>query len=117
MSRISDITDNEKWILESTLRERYGAPKEYQVVDIEVRLHSSDRELTECPGMYWEDKDCHFIVVKTGDRRYRAQFFYRVHQQYGTGIHEYDDLTECIVSLLQTQADHAIKQQQEAENQ
>jgi hypothetical protein len=46
------------------------------------------------------------VVVKTGDRNYRCQFFYRIHQMYGTGVEEYDDLTECMVTLLQVQADH-----------
>jgi hypothetical protein len=26
---------------------------------------------------------------------------------YGTGVEEYDDLSECVVTLLQVQADHA----------
>jgi hypothetical protein len=50
------------------------------------------------------------VVVKTGDRRYRCQFFYRIHQMYGTGIEEYDDLTECVVTLLQVQADHHARE-------
>jgi hypothetical protein len=43
---------------------------------------------------------------KAGNLNYRCQFFCRVHQQYGTGVNEYDDPTECIASLLQVQADH-----------
>jgi hypothetical protein len=115
MSRVSDITDTEMWILETTLRERYGTRKEYQVVDTDIRLNSSDRELTECPALYWEHEDCHFIIIKTGDKRYRAQFFYRGHEQFGTGISEYDDLSECVVSLLQTQADHEVNRRKESE--
>jgi len=30
--------------------------------------------------------------VKTADKRYRAQFFYRGHEQYGTGIDEYEEV-------------------------
>jgi hypothetical protein len=111
MPRIPDITENEMWIVETTLRERYGKDKDLQVVDTDIRLHSSDRELTECPAFYWEDNQCHFIVVKTGEKRYRCQFFFRVHQQYGTGVDEYDDLAQCLVSLLQAQADHVREQQ------
>jgi hypothetical protein len=33
-----------------------------------------------------------------------------VHRQFGTGVYEYDDLTECVVSLLQAQADHAAEE-------
>ncbi len=43
----------------------------------------------------------------------RCQFFYRRRQMYGTGIPEYDDLAECVVSLLQVQADRHAGQQDE----
>jgi hypothetical protein len=29
---------------------------------------------------------------------------------YGTGVEEYDDLSECMVSLLQVQADHHARE-------
>ncbi|HEC28080.1 MAG TPA: hypothetical protein ENI65_00630 [Gammaproteobacteria bacterium] len=109
MTRIADITDNEIWLVETTLQERYGEKKEVQVVDTEIRLYTSDRELTECPAFYWQDGDCHFIVAKADDNRFRAQFFYRIHEQFGTNRDEYDDLATCVVTLLQTQTDHEQK--------
>lgn len=110
MATIADITDTELWILDTTLKERYGKPMELQLGDSEIRLHPSDRELTQVPVVVWQADDCNFIIFKTGDRQYRGQFFYRLYQQYGTGVHEYDDLTECVVSLLQTQADYDAKE-------
>lgn len=114
MSQIADFTDSELWTVETTLRERYGEAPPVELAESEIRLRSSDRELTRCPVVYWERGDCHFVVVKSGDRRYRCQFFYRIHQQYGTGVTEYDDLTECMVSLLQAQADHERDRDSEA---
>ena len=111
MAEIPDITDSEQWIIRTTLRERYGRDMEIQFADSEIRLMPSDRELTACPVIYWQDdEECHFVIFKTGDRNYRAQFFYRPYQQYGTGVREYDDLSECVVSLLQVQADHHAKE-------
>ncbi len=110
MLEIPDITDTEHWTLETTLKERYGHKVEIQLADAEIRLTPSDKELTSCPVIVWIEEGCNFVVFKTGDRKYRCQFFYRGYQQYGTGVHEYDDLTECIVSLLQTQADHEAKE-------
>ena len=52
---------------------------------------------------------CHFVVCKMGDEKFHGQFFYGKNEQYGTGIHEYNDIVECIVSLLQAQADHEGK--------
>jgi len=45
-----------------------------------------------------------------------SQFFYRIHQQYGTGIEEYDEIEDCIISLLRVQADHTRNSQQESES-
>jgi hypothetical protein len=110
MHEVPDITDNEMWIVKTTLKERYKRDIELQIADGEIRLSPSDRELTSCPVFYWEKSDCHFVVFKTGSRKYRCQFYYRLYQQMGTGIPEYDDLTECVVSLLQVQADHQAKE-------
>ena len=113
MSGIPDFSDSELWIIKSTLEERYSTPIEIQLAETEMRLDRSKTELIPCPTVYWEAGDCHFVVVKTGDRNYRCQFFYRIHQMYGTGVDEYDDLTECVVSLLQVQADHHAKERSE----
>lgn len=110
MAIISDINDTELWVINVTLRERYGRDVDIQVADSEVRLSLSDRDLTECPLAYWKEEGCHFAIMKTGDQRYRCQFFYRNYQQFGTGVSEYKDLAECVVSLLQAQADHAAKE-------
>ena len=106
MNAIDDFTDSELWIIKTTLDERYGEPVELSLADIELRLNPYATELTVCPAAYWEHKGCHFIVCKTGAALYRCQFYYRVHQMYGTGVEEYDDLSECMVTLLQVQADY-----------
>jgi len=93
MSAISDITDTETGIVQSTLDERWGKDKvKPQVVDVEARLSKGDRELTECPVLYWE--------------------------QFGTSIPEYDNMGDCVLSLLRLQADHEITraEEQESEN-
>ena len=110
MPDIPDITDTELWIVKTTLKERYGREVEIQLADAEVRLSPADRELSSCPLIHWLADDCNFVLVKAGDRTYRCQFYYRGYQQYGTGRNAYDDLAECIVDLLQTQADYSAKE-------
>jgi len=107
MSEIPDITETEEWIIDTTLKERYDHEVERNYGDAEIRLNPSDRELSTCPVIYWQDEGCNFVIFKTGERNYRAQFFYKPYRQFSTGVREYDDLSECIVSLLQVQADHA----------
>ena len=118
MTDIADFTKTELWTVESTLKERWGKDNEieFQFADTEVRLSPSDREATECPALIWQHEGCNFIIIKSGVQNYRCQFFYRGYQQYGTGVHEYDDIGDCIVSLLQVQADHAREQQIADEN-
>jgi hypothetical protein len=110
MAEIPDINDTELWVINTTLQERFGFQPELQLADSEVRLSPADRVLSNCPLVYWKVDDCNFVVIKTGDNHYRCQFFYRGYQQYGTGRHEYDDLAECLVDLLQVQADHAARE-------
>ncbi|HEB81607.1 MAG TPA: hypothetical protein ENJ11_01965 [Gammaproteobacteria bacterium] len=114
MNRVPDFSDNDLWIIKSTLQERYGEAPDVQLAETELRLDLSRTELSTCPAAYWEVEGCHFVIAKTGDNRYRCQFFYRVHQMYGTGRDEYDDLTECVVTLLQVQADQQVKDAGEA---
>ncbi|BAO43053.1 hypothetical protein [Thiolapillus brandeum] len=111
MASIPDYGKSEEWIIRTTLKERYGEDIPFEYADAEIRLSPADRDLSTCPVVFWEKDNCNFVIFKSGDRRYRCQFFYHGYQQYGTGIHEYDDLSECIVSLLQTQADHQAKEQ------
>jgi hypothetical protein len=111
MGGVPDFTENDRWIIQSTVSERYRKEVPLQSADVEVRLHSNARELTVCPAIVWRERDANFVVIKTGDNRFRAQFYYRGWQMYGTGREEYDDLAECVVSLLQVQADHEAREQ------
>ncbi len=107
MSDVPDITETELWIIDTTLQERYGHKIDVHFEDSEIHLNPSDRDTTSCPTLYWQVDGCNFVIVKTGDNNYRCQFFYKPYKQLGTGISDYDNLTECVVSLLQVQADHA----------
>ena len=111
MSGVPDITDSELWVVEATLKERYGKAVEVQLADVELRLDPAVTELTVCPAMVWKE-GAGFIISKVGDHRFRCQFFYSAREQYGTGKAEYDDLLECVVAVLKLQADHEAKRQQ-----
>ena len=113
MSRIPDITESERWVVEATLKERYGKPVEVQLADVELRLDPAVPELTTCPAMVWKEQGAGFVISKVGDNLFRCQFFYSAREQYGTGKAEYDDLLECVVAVLKLQADHEAKRQQQ----
>jgi len=117
MSQITDFSKSEIWTIESTLKERWGKDNEIelQFADTDIRLHMGDKETTECPAIIWQHEGCNFVIFKTGIQNYRCQFFYKGYQQYGTGVHEYDDIGDCIISLLQVQSDQHRELQIEEE--
>jgi hypothetical protein len=107
--KIPDFTDTELWVIRQAVAERFRREVEIQQADAELRLNPGDRELTLCPVVYWRDGQAQFVIFKTGVQAYRNQFFYSVLKQYGTGRDEYTDIGECVMILLQVQADHAAK--------
>lgn len=110
LETIPDFYDSEIWVIKNTLKERYNQEIELNFGDAEVRLHPDHRHLTTCPVVTWKVDKVTFVIIKTGLERYRCQFFYRVHQQFGTGIEEYDNIGDCVISLLRVQADYEGKQ-------
>lgn len=106
MPSIPDITDAEQWAVETTLKQRWKDKDiDIQLAHVDIRMHPHERELTECPAIVWEVDGTSFVIIKTDDRNYRSQFYYRGYQQYGTGKTDYDDITDCVVTLLQVHAD------------
>lgn len=106
MSITLDFTEDEIKIVSDILSERYGAAKTLQQADVELRLSRDDSELTERPALYWEDSDCHFLIAKLGPFQYHNQFFYRSDEQFNTGPDNYNDILDCVATLLKLQAKH-----------
>lgn len=104
--KIPDFTDFELETVQKTVNERFGKEIEIMLGDAEVRLNPHSTDMTLCPVMLWKEDGCQFVIIKQGQHSYRPQFFYRVIDEYGTGVNDYPDIADCIVALLQTQADH-----------
>ena len=109
---IPDFTETELWGVSTTLKERYGHEIELELADAELRLSPEVRTTTPCPTVYWQADDTNFVVFKLGEKHYRCQFYFRGFQQFGTGRDDYDDITECVTTLLQVEADHRRQQSQ-----
>jgi hypothetical protein len=107
MTTIPDFNDSELGIIKTTLQERYKQAIETQLADSELKLDPFSLNLTWCPTIYWEIEGVSFVIFKTALQCYRCQFFYSEQEHYGTGIAEYDNIADCVTTLLQVQADHA----------
>ncbi len=117
MSTIPDFSDEEFNVVRDTVKERFRQDVPIEPVDTELRLYKDDRELTECPALYWQVGECHFLLAKMGDSVFHCQFFYSVRDQYGTGIDRFDDILNAVTTLLQVQADHESQRQDEPNSQ
>jgi hypothetical protein len=105
---IPNFNDTERWVIQTSLKERYGRNIETEEGESEIRIHPDDRELTLCPVLAWKIERVTFVIFKTGLDRYRSQFFMRGHEQFGTGIEEFDNIADCVTTVLQIQADYVV---------
>jgi hypothetical protein len=103
---IPDFTDDERDLVARLLQRRYAGPVAMELAEVELLLGPAEVEPTGCPALYWSARGAHFVVCKTGEARFRCQFFYTDADHYGTGRDEYDDLERCTLELLRVQADH-----------
>jgi hypothetical protein len=103
---IPDFDDAERALVARLVEQRYAKPVAIELADSELRLDSARDAMTQCPTLYWQARGAQFVIWKTGERRYRCQFFYGDADHYGTGRAEYDDLAQCTLTLLRVQADH-----------
>lgn len=106
---IPDFTAAEQELVARLLLRRYSKPVPVQLADSELQLEAALGKLTLCPTLYWCEREAQFVVCKVAAGRYRCQFFYSEAEHYGTGRAEYDDLENCVMTLLQVQSDHERK--------
>ncbi len=116
--KIKDFSESDIWTIQQTLDERWGKDKvETQLADVDIRLRPGDRELSTCPAVFWEFEDSNFVVFKIGRSTYKTQFYYKGRDQYGTAVPSFDNILDCIVTVLQVHADlESEKAQQEEKN-
>ena len=97
---IPDFTDTEWQLVSQILLERYSRLVPLQSADVELQLDPASETLTTCPSLYWNELGAEFIVSKLADQRYRCQFFYSPDEQFGTGRDTYDNLGDCVTTVL-----------------
>lgn len=90
----------------SLLAARYRTAIPVELAEVEILVDGDDEQLVPCPGMYWEARGAHFVVIRLGAQGFRGQFYYSEAQQYGTGRERFETLHDCVQTLLQVQSDH-----------
>lgn len=102
---IKPFSARERNLVSQTLLERYGHAMPFQPVDAELQLNLLKEEFAMCPSIMWKESGANFIVFKTGDERFRCLFYYNEATLFGTGKDEFDNLGDCVVTLLQVHTD------------
>lgn len=96
----SEFDEEELELLAALLERRYGRATAFECAEAQLDRDSHQT----CAAVYWEGRGAHFVVCKTGESRYRAQFFPGDAAAFG-GRPEHEDFAECINALLRLQAD------------
>jgi hypothetical protein len=103
---IKPFSARERSLVSQTLLERFGHAVPLQPVDAELQLNLLKEEFALCPSLTWTENGAHFIVFKTDDERFRSLFYFNEALLFGTGKDEFDNLGDCVITLLQVHADH-----------
>ena len=116
-AQLPEFSDADIKLVQATLKERFGAEvvanTEIKEAETEIRLSPGDRELTVCPALFWIVGDCAFVLSRTGPAEYRAMFYYSVKDRFATGKETYDNLGDCVISLLKVQEEEDAKRRGE----
>jgi len=102
----TDFSGREWQLVHELLQHRYGARVELDPIEVDVAAGAgADGEPASCPGLHWCERGAHFVVVRTGDAAWRGQYFYDDDTLRGPGDRLFDDLGDCVTTLLRLQAD------------
>ena len=108
MDSIPKFTLADIEMVRQIVHQRYRVTIQIQLANSELMLNPKRKPRIACPTLYWHVHGANFVVIRSGPDRFRCQFFYTPHNQYGTGQEEYDSLEQCVTTLLQVQADHGL---------
>ena len=103
---ITDFTDEQVNAVQTLINQRYGEETELHLGDGEVQIEPGKEELNTCPVIFWNARECNFVVMKTGEDQYRAQYFYTPHDQASTQQVFFTVIEDCVRAVLGEQSDH-----------
>jgi hypothetical protein len=103
---IADYTDEQVNSVQFLINNRYGEETELHLGDSEVQIDPKIEEVCQCPVIYWNARECNFVIFKTGQDQYRAQYFYTPHDQVSTQQTFFTVVEDCAKAVLCEQSDH-----------
>lgn len=109
--QIADFTEEHISTVQGIVDEYVGEPVDIQLADSEVQLDENSDQMTPCPLLFWTAGDCNFALMRTGEERFQARFFYSPQKQFGTDQPSFNTIEDCTAAILQAQVDRENQQQ------
>jgi hypothetical protein len=106
---IVDYTDEQVSAVQTLINNHYGEETELQLGDSEVQIDPKLEEVTPCPVIFWNASECNFVIIKTGEDQYRAQYFYTPHEQVSTQQVFFTVVEDCVNAILREQSNDERK--------
>lgn len=106
-----EYTEQEIDAVQKTVDARYKQSVELHLADCEVQPDRSVEKIVECPAIFWQARNCYFVLVKMAADRFRGHFFYRPDEHFDNEQLEYSDPVNCALALLRSQSDHERESQ------
>ncbi len=103
---IIDFSDEQVNAVQAMVNKRYGEETELHLGDSEVQVDPKKDELAACPVIFWNARECNFVIIKTGEDQYRAQYFYTPHDQVNTQQAFFTVIEDCASAILREQSDY-----------
>lgn len=102
-----DFSPTEMDIIKAATSQRW-AEVDLHLADIEITRTALDEKTMLCPAVVWETADCTFVIVKVEAFVYKSVFYYLGTKQIDTGVNEYNDLKDCVLTLMKVQSNFML---------
>ena len=103
---IIDFSEEQVGSVQSLINARYGEETELHLGDSKVQIDPEKEKMTVCPVIFWNARDCNFVIIKTGEDQFRAQYFYTPHEQASTQQAFFTTVEDGALAVLREQSDY-----------
>lgn len=103
---VPDFSEHQVSFVQQLINARYKEEVELHLADSEIQIDQAILDTTVCPILFWNARDCNFVIMRTGNDQYRGQYFYNPHEQYPTQQVFFTTLEDCAEAVLREQSDY-----------
>lgn len=102
---VTDFTDEEISTLQALVNRRCGVTTELLLGDSDFQSDPAQAEVVSCPVVFWSSLDCNFVLMRTGEDQYRAQYYYNPNDQFSTRQSVFTDIEDCASAVMREQSE------------